>query len=177
MRPFLPRSYSIGLFIAMATTTQNTSGLIYSLRQRGLALLPFTLALFIFLWYALVWAGDLRAFILPTPDLVLSRFIQAAGDGSLLRHTLVTLGEVLGGLVLGVSVATLLGYLLAKSHTLERLLSPYIVASQSIPNCCDRPLVGDLVRAGVDFQGADLCLDCLLSNINQYNCRYPSGAV
>ncbi|KAA3644659.1 MAG: ABC transporter permease [Chloroflexi bacterium] len=125
----------------MATIAQNTSSLLYSLRQRGVALLPFTLALFIFLWYSLVWAGDLRAFILPTPDLVLSRFVEAAGDGSLLRHTMVTLSEVLGGLVLGVSVATLLGYLLAKSQTLERLLSPYIVASQSIPTVAIAPLL------------------------------------
>ena len=125
----------------MATTARNNSSLLYSLRQRGLALLPFTLALFIFLWYALVWAGDLRAFILPTPDLVLTRFFQAAVDGSLLRHTMVTLSEVLGGLVLGVSVATVLGYLLAKSKTLERLLSPYIVASQSIPTVAIAPLL------------------------------------
>lgn len=137
----LSRSYGSDFLLTMATIAQNTSSLLYSLRQRGVALLPFTLALFIFLWYSLVWAGDLRAFILPTPDLVLSRFVEAAGDGSLLRHTMVTLSEVLGGLVLGVSVATLLGYLLAKSQTLERLLSPYIVASQSIPTVAIAPLL------------------------------------
>jgi NitT/TauT family transport system permease protein len=63
------------------------------------------------------------------------------GDGSLLRHTLVTLQEVLAGLVLGVGVATVLGYALAKSRTFERIMSPYIVASQSVPTIAIAPLL------------------------------------
>ncbi len=62
-------------------------------------------------------------------------------DGSLLRNAAVTLVEVLLGLALGVSVATVLGYLLARSLHLERLLSPYIVASQSIPIVAIAPLL------------------------------------
>jgi NitT/TauT family transport system permease protein len=49
--------------------------------------------------------------------------------------------EVLGGLALGTSIATILGYGLAKSSTLERLLEPYIVASQSIPIVAIAPLL------------------------------------
>lgn len=104
-------------------------------------LLPFTLSLGIFLWYAIVWLGDLRAFILPPPHLVWQRFLRALADGSLSRHSIVTLSEVLGGLLLGVSTASLLGYLLAKSRQLERLLSPYVVASQSIPIVAIAPLM------------------------------------
>ena len=62
-------------------------------------------------------------------------------DGSLLRHTLVTLSEVLLGLAFGAVFALLLGYGLAKSSTLERALSPYIVASQSIPIVAIAPLL------------------------------------
>jgi putative riboflavin transport system permease protein len=43
--------------------------------------------------------------------------------------------------VSGVGAATLLGYLLAKSPLLERLLTPYIVASQSIPVVAIAPLL------------------------------------
>jgi NitT/TauT family transport system permease protein len=94
----------------------------------------------------LVWglAAELRdipAYILPTPLQVWSRFVGALLDGSLLRHTAITLLEVLLGLALGVSVATLLGYSLAKSIKLERTLSPYIVASQSIPIVAIAPLL------------------------------------
>jgi NitT/TauT family transport system permease protein len=49
--------------------------------------------------------------------------------------------EVILGLILGVSTAALLGYVLAKSDWLERLLSPYIVASQSVPVVAIAPLL------------------------------------
>jgi NitT/TauT family transport system permease protein len=111
------------------------------LRGNGLALLPFTLGLGVFLWYFIVWAGDLRPFLLPTPDLVWARFLRALNDGSLLRHTVVTLGEVAAGLAIGVLVASTLGYMLAKSRPLERILSPYIVASQSVPTVAIAPLL------------------------------------
>ncbi|HJS30106.1 MAG TPA: ABC transporter permease, partial [Anaerolineales bacterium] len=53
----------------------------------------------------------------------------------------VTLQEVLAGLAIGVTFATLLGYVLAKSRSFERFLSPYIVASQSIPIVAIAPLL------------------------------------
>ncbi len=109
--------------------------------NRGLALLPFTLALSILAWYLIVWVGDLRPFILPTPDLVWMRFIRVLQDGSLLTHFAITLGEVLSGLILGAIVATATGYVLAKSPSLERILSPYIVASQSVPVVAIAPLL------------------------------------
>jgi NitT/TauT family transport system permease protein len=92
-------------------------------------------------WQLAVWFGSFPAFILPSPAQVGVRFAQAIVDGSLFRNTLVTLLEVLAGLALGVSVATVLGYLLARSLHLERLLSPYIVASQSIPVVAIAPLL------------------------------------
>ncbi len=62
-------------------------------------------------------------------------------NGSLLWHTSYTLLEVGLGLTAGAFLATVLGYLLAKSSTLERLLSPYLVASQAIPIVAIAPLL------------------------------------
>ncbi len=92
-------------------------------------------------WQLVALLAGFPAFILPTPQDVAIRFGQAIVDGSLLRNTAVTLLEILAGLALGVSVATMLGYLLARSFHLERLLSPYIVASQSIPVVAIAPLL------------------------------------
>ncbi len=102
-------------------------------------LLSIILALIV--WQAVVWIGKFPSFILPSPQQVAIRFGQAIQDGSLLRNTLVTLFEVLAGLALGVSVASVLGYLLARSLHLERIISPYIVASQSIPIVAIAPLL------------------------------------
>jgi len=101
----------------------------------------FSMLVTLLLWDAATRLTDFPAFILPGPWLVWARFWQLASDGSLLRHLLVTLQEILSGLALGVMAATALGYLLAKSPVFERLLSPYIVASQSVPVVAIAPLL------------------------------------
>lgn len=103
--------------------------------------LVFSAGLAILFWQVLVQFRDLPAFILPAPGQVWARFLQALVDGTLLRHCWVTLSEVLIGLAFGVSTATSLGYLLAKSPPLERFLSPYVVASQSVPIVAIAPLL------------------------------------
>ena len=104
-------------------------------------LMPISALLALIAWQALVlWAG-LPAYILPSPGRVAQRFWLALADGSLLRNGSVTLIEVLLGLLAGVTLATLFGYLIGKSPALERLLSPYLVASQAIPIVAIAPLL------------------------------------
>lgn len=111
------------------------------IRRFGPWLMPVSIVLALFLWHLLTrWTG-LPAFILPSPLQVVERFGRAVQDGSLLRHTLVTLSEVLLGLAAGSLAAMLFGYALARSRTLERLLSPYLVASQAIPVVAIAPLL------------------------------------
>jgi len=92
-------------------------------------------------WEVLVRWANLPPYILPSPARVAQRFWLALVDGSLPRNTGVTLIEVLLGLLAGVSLATLFGYLIGKSPLLERLLSPYLVASQAIPVVAIAPLL------------------------------------
>jgi NitT/TauT family transport system permease protein len=106
-----------------------------------LLLLPVSLAAGLALWQGLAWFSRLPAFILPPPAAVGARLASAAADGSLARHALVTLGEALSGLALGLVVAALLGYLIAQSRAVERLTAPYIVASQSVPVVAVAPLL------------------------------------
>ena len=104
-------------------------------------LILFSSLIAIFIWYLVSHLSELPAFILPAPEMVMRRFVTALMDGSLIRHSATTLLEVALGLVSGSILATLLGYLLAKSFTLERLLSPYLVASQAIPIVAIAPLM------------------------------------
>lgn len=103
-----------------------------------------TLISFIFLllaWQALVTWGEYDSFILPGPVAVGEQFLVVLGDGRLLKHSLITIAEVIPGLLLGFVVALPLGYLLAKSPLAERLISPYLVASQAIPIIAIAPLL------------------------------------
>src|SRR5512143_2667301 len=93
------------------------------------------------IWWVVVRTANQPAFILPSPGAVWQRFLQSLADGTLPLQTGVTLLEVLLGLFFGVGLATMLGYLLAKSHTLERVLSPYLVASQAVPLVAIAPLL------------------------------------
>lgn len=92
-------------------------------------------------WYLITRYSGIPNFILPSPLSVWNRFLKALGDGSLLYHTSITLIEIVLGLLVGVIFATVVGYILAKSRSLERILSPYLVASQAIPIVAIAPLL------------------------------------
>lgn len=100
-----------------------------------------SLLLALLAWWLVSRLAGLPAFILPSPLQVGERFVRALMDGSLTQHTLVTLLEVLLGMLFGVSFATGLGYLIAKSRLFERLLAPYLVATQAIPIVAIAPLL------------------------------------
>jgi NitT/TauT family transport system permease protein len=104
-------------------------------------LIPLSIIGAVLLWQLVVFLGDFPSFILPAPLEVAERFYQVAMDGSLLDHTMVTLSEVVIGLLIGLGTAVILGYWLAKFDWLEKILSPYIVASQSIPVVAVAPLL------------------------------------
>jgi len=97
--------------------------------------------LLLLLWHLLVAWGEYPPFILPGPADVARAGARLIGDGRLGRHALTTLSEVIPGLVLGVLVAMPLGYLLTKSPLAERLISPYLIASQAIPIIAVAPLL------------------------------------
>jgi len=109
-------------------------------RWRGLVLVA-SLLIAYGVWEALVAIFRFPQFILPTPEAVVERFGEAIADGSLLPNLGATVMEVLLGLLAGSLLATLLGYLLSKSHLLENLLSPFLVASQAIPTVAIAPLL------------------------------------
>lgn len=111
--------------------------------RRGLELLavPCSLLLGLVAWKWLVEARDIPPFILPPPERVAARFVSAVADGTWWTETRVTLVESLLGFALGFLVASLLGYLLAHIPFLERIIGPYIPASQALPIVAIAPLL------------------------------------
>lgn len=111
------------------------------LARIDLLLIPLALVLFVGGWHLLVTWRRYPSFILPRPSVVWERFLALMVDGTLVMHTATTLLEIFGGLVLGLSAAFVTGYFLAKSPSLERILSPYVVASQAVPIVAIAPLL------------------------------------
>ena len=100
-----------------------------------------SLTIFLLAWHLITHLSGIPNFILPSPLSVWIRFVKAIQDGSLPYHTWITLTEIVLGLLAGVLFATVVGYLLARSRSLERVLSPYLVASQAIPVVAIAPLL------------------------------------
>ena len=102
---------------------------------------PVSLAAALLIWWLITRTAGLPAFILPSPGQVAIRFWKAVLDGSLLYNGVVTLTEVLLGLLVGTAAAVVLGYAIAKSRLFERLVAPYLVATQAIPIVAIAPLL------------------------------------
>ncbi len=92
-------------------------------------------------WELVARYSGLPRFILPAPHDVWLSFVKTLKNGTLLYHTSITLMEIVLGMLAGVCFATVVGYMLAKSRTLEKILSPYLVASQAIPIVAIAPLL------------------------------------
>ena len=96
---------------------------------------------FVLAWKAIVVVGNFPPFILPAPEVVARRFVDAWFDGTMAPHATATLVEILLGFAVGAGLAVGVGYLLARSRLADRLLSPYIVAAQVTPVLVMAPLL------------------------------------
>ena len=96
---------------------------------------------FVVAWKAIVVLGNYPVFILPAPEIVAGRFIEAWSDGTMAPHAWATLSEIGLGFAVGASLAVGVGYVLARSRLAERLLSPYLVAAQATPILVLAPLL------------------------------------
>jgi putative hydroxymethylpyrimidine transport system permease protein len=95
--------------------------------QAGLASSLLGLAI----WQTVVWVGDLPKFILPGPGLVAETLWKSRV--LIAENALVTLSEVLVGLVLGAILGGLSAIGLAASSMARVLVRPMLVFSQAVP--------------------------------------------
>ncbi len=101
-------------------------------------------------WRLLVMIQGYPAFVLPTPELVAWRFWQELTGGTLWHHTSLTLTEALGGFSLALMFSLALGYLLAHTPVLERVLSPLIAGVHAVPVVAVAPLIILWVGTGIE---------------------------
>ena len=109
--------------------------------RTGLLTVGGALVVFLLVWQAVVVISGFPPFILPPPGAVLGRLGTAWADGTIQPHLRTTLVEVALGLTVGAGSALVVGYTLARSVLVERLLSPYLVAAQATPILALAPLI------------------------------------
>ncbi len=111
-------------------------------------LIPFALAAFLLLWQAVVVINRYPPYLLPTPGRVASSWIEYWQNGILPRHLGLTLFEIGLGFGLAFVFSMIVGYVLAKSPLLEKIVSPYLIATQAIPIVVLGPLIVIWINTG-----------------------------
>ena len=103
----------------------------------------------LYLW-ARVGLEDYRRFLMPGPRALWEGgFAQPAVRAELWRAAKVTAVIAVGGLAISIPVGMLLGVLMFRSVWIERAVSPYLVALQSIPVLAVIPLLQSLLGFGL----------------------------
>ena len=110
-----------------------------SLSAAGSVLVAFVVA--VAAWKGMVLVTGLPPFILPPPEAVGGRLIEAVAEGTLAPHLATTVLEVVIGFTVGAATALVAGYALARSALIERIVSPYLVAAQATPILALAPLL------------------------------------
>jgi NitT/TauT family transport system ATP-binding protein len=85
--------------------------------------------------------GHIPDFIFPRPARILARFGSTLADGSILPDLAITIAESLSGFAAAFALTMALGYAIAKSPVLSRLLMPYLVAANTIPSVALAPFL------------------------------------
>jgi NitT/TauT family transport system permease protein len=91
------------------------------------------------------WEGYVRLFgvsklVLPPPSLVLVEWVKSLADPLVWFHTWITVWETVLGFFFAVVIGVGLGALLGKMPRLEKMLNPFIVATQVVPKVALVPL-------------------------------------
>ncbi len=107
----------------------------------GGALIPVELVALYFIVIFLKTRLGIPDYILPHPAGVLSRFFLTLWRGTILADLGATVYESLSGFLIAFVMTLALGYWIAKSKLLSRLLMPYLIAFNTIPTIALAPFL------------------------------------
>ena len=127
--------------MAKRTKTQRENPFMQKVTKQRWLLSLASLLLFLGIWQLLYVVLNLPPFILPSPAMVWTKFLEVLKNGIWWHNISYTLFELSLGLFFGSVIASVLGYILSKTPVLEKLLSPFLVGSQSVPVVAIAPLI------------------------------------
>jgi NitT/TauT family transport system permease protein len=132
----------------------------------------FSFLLLIGFWQLLIELFNYPSFILPTPLEVVNRLIKLSQNGVLAFHILITLQEIIFGLILGFSLGYISGYIFSKFKLVYQLLSPLIITFQAIPVLALAPLLilwfGTGIQSKILVAGLTVYFPVLINTITGF---------
>ena len=139
---------------------------VFSARQQILIGRIVTGVVILSLWQGL--SGSVfKATWISQPSLIWKRLVKMTLDGSLWFHLSITLGEMLIGLLIGMTVGTAFGIVMANSSRAKHYFSPYIMALSSLPRAALAPLF--VVWFGIGLYSKIFMVVMMVIFVSYYN--------
>lgn len=91
------------------------------------------LILIIGIWELSSYNSQKNTFLFSSPSKILQTFVAKIINGELINHTLITGYEALLGLILGVTIGSIIGFLLLYFPIASKISKYYVIALSSIP--------------------------------------------
>jgi NitT/TauT family transport system permease protein len=113
-------------------------------RRRRMPEITYSVLVFIGLlavWQVVVDLFDVSGILVPAPTAVVASLVEGLRDGSLTTHAIVTLKEILIGFGIAVGAALTSAVLITQFRTVERVLFPLLILTQTIPKVAMAPLL------------------------------------
>lgn len=123
-----------------ATTTSAEGRRVRSGGVRERALQVGLFASLVVIWHFAVIVFEVPGYILPAPLDIAERVIQDVTDPGFYMHVRTTLTEILAGFGIAAMAGISIGFAVVSIPLLERVLTPYIVAFQTMPKIALAPL-------------------------------------
>jgi NitT/TauT family transport system permease protein len=101
---------------------------------------PALLVAFLAAWQIYVVEAHISSFILPSPVRVIEALGELLARASTWRHAWVTVEQTTLGFLVACAAGVGLGLVVGKTPWLERMLNPFVVASQVVPKVALAPL-------------------------------------
>lgn len=92
-------------------------------------------------WQVIIWFFEPPAWLFPSPARVWERCGELISAGALFPHVRVTAIEVIVGYLLGVTAGLITAYPISQMPLVEKIMTPYLVAANSIPLIAFAPLL------------------------------------
>ena len=118
------------------------TALIYALRFG-------TLAAFLAIWETASRAGMVDPLFASSPSLIVAKFAEMLGDGSIWPHVAATAGVTAAGFALAVVVGVPIGILMGRSELINATAEPFVAALYASPQVAFLPLL--IIWLGIGF--------------------------
>lgn len=117
-----------------------------SARRRRLSDLPgwllssATVVLLVIAWETVVRTAEVSAILFPAPSGIVDALVSGFSDGPFVRHSLVTLQEIVYGFGCAVVTGLLTAVWVTSSRLAEKIVLPIVVVLQTVPKVALAPL-------------------------------------